>query len=128
MIAQEGRESQAPMSFGLKACPQWALIHCLQGDTVCNMIHEPRIPKDLALSARQATGLTQEAFAQLISVGRATVARWELGSPPPSGAALSLLLLIRAEPDLARQTLGSPSTPNAQKEAPMVQVLIPKKS
>ncbi len=54
----------------------------------------------LAYLARRATGLSQRAFARLIDVHPATVARWESCERTPNATARTLLRLIEAKPDV----------------------------
>jgi|688.fasta_scaffold157604_2 putative transcriptional regulator len=58
-------------------------------------------PEQLLLrSARQKTGKTQQAFAELIKTPVATLRDWEQGRFSPSGAVLCLLHLISNHPDM----------------------------
>ena len=66
----------------------------------------------LPRQARQATGLSQREFAQLVGVNHVTIAKWETGARTPSAQALSLLRLVEASPRRAVQVLR-----RAQREA-----------
>jgi putative transcriptional regulator len=47
---------------------------------------------------REATGLSQARFAQLLGVPRRTLQEWEQGRRAPSGAARTLLLIAHRNP------------------------------
>jgi putative transcriptional regulator len=65
------------------------------------------IPSDTdAREARHKLGLSQSEFAQLIGTGVGTVRKWELGTRRPSGAARTLIEVIKAEPKAVRRALA----------------------
>ena len=49
-------------------------------------------------SIREATGLSQARFAQLLGVSTRTLQEWEQGRRAPSGAARTLLLIAHRNP------------------------------
>jgi putative transcriptional regulator len=49
-------------------------------------------------SIREATGLSQARFAQLLGVSARTLQEWEQGRRAPSGAARTLLLIAHRNP------------------------------
>ena len=49
-------------------------------------------------SIREATGLSQSRFAQLLGVSARTLQEWEQGRRAPSGAARTLLLIAHRNP------------------------------
>jgi putative transcriptional regulator len=51
-----------------------------------------------AADIREATGLSQARFAQLLGVSARTLQEWEQGRRAPSGAARTLLLMARRNP------------------------------
>ena len=51
-----------------------------------------------AAQAREATGLSQSAFATLLGVSVRTLQGWEQGRKQPSGAARTLLAIARTNP------------------------------
>lgn len=51
-----------------------------------------------AAEARQATGLSQSQFANLLGVSVRTLQGWEQGRKQPSGAARTLLAIAKANP------------------------------
>lgn len=59
-----------------------------------------------AREARMKLGLTQSEFANLIGTGVGTVRKWELGTRRPSGAARTLIEMIKVEPEAVRRALG----------------------
>jgi putative transcriptional regulator len=61
-------------------------------------IHTPE--QILVRSARAKTGLSQQAFADLIKTPAATLRDWEQGRFAPPGGVLCLLKLIGNHPDL----------------------------
>ena len=64
-------------------------------------------PRDSdARDARLKLGLTQREFASLIGTGIGTVRKWELGARRPSGAARTLIEVIKTEPKAVRRALG----------------------
>ena len=59
-----------------------------------------------AREARHKLGLSQREFAAVIGTGVGTVRKWELGTRRPSGAARTLIEVIRREPKAVRRALG----------------------
>lgn len=57
----------------------------------------------LVRKAREASGLTQAAFAERISTPVATLRDWEQGRFAPPGGVLCLLRLIARHPDLTQE-------------------------
>jgi putative transcriptional regulator len=51
-------------------------------------------------------GLSQDEFAALIGTGVGTVRKWELGTRRPSGAARTLISVIKNEPKAVRRALA----------------------
>lgn len=54
---------------------------------------------------REELEVSQNAFAKLLGVSVRTLQAWEQGKRNPSGAALSLLKIASAEPEIVRNTL-----------------------
>lgn len=66
------------------------------------------IPSDTdARLARHKLGLSQREFAAVIGTGVGTVRKWELGTRRPSGAARTLIEVIKKEPKAVRRALKS---------------------
>lgn len=64
-------------------------------------------PRDTdARKARLKLGLSQREFAALIGTGVGTVRKWELGTRRPSGAARTLIEVIKAESKAVRRALS----------------------
>jgi putative transcriptional regulator len=59
-----------------------------------------------ARQARLKLGLTQREFASFIGTGVGTVRKWELGTRRPSGAARTLIEVIKTEPKAVRRAMG----------------------
>ncbi len=58
------------------------------------------------LEARQASGLSQTRFAELLGVSVRTLQDWEQGRRKPSRAAMSLVQIARQRPDVLREVFG----------------------
>jgi len=66
------------------------------------------MPSDTdARLARHKLGLSQREFAGLIGTGVGTVRKWELGTRRPSGAARTLIEVIKREPKAVARALKS---------------------
>src|SRR5207253_4031767 len=63
-------------------------------------------------SIREATGLSQPRFAQLLGVSVRTLQEWEQGRRVPSGAARTLLLIAEKNPRALLDVAWLPSSPN----------------
>ena len=61
---------------------------------------------DVAIT-RQRLGLSQAAFARMLGISPRTIQEWEQGRRSPQGAALSLLRIAQAKPDIVREVLAS---------------------
>jgi putative transcriptional regulator len=59
-----------------------------------------------AREARHKLGLSQREFASLIGTAVGTVRKWELGTRQPSGAARTLIEVIKAEPKAVRRAIA----------------------
>jgi putative transcriptional regulator len=59
-----------------------------------------------AREARLKLGLTQREFASFIGTAVGTVRKWELGTRRPSGAARTLIEVIKNEPKAVRRTIA----------------------
>jgi putative transcriptional regulator len=78
----------------------------LSGKTTKAIVHRI-IPKQTeAREARLTLGLSQDEFAALIGTGVGTVRKWELGTRRPSGAARTLINVIKNEPKAVRRALA----------------------
>ena len=59
-----------------------------------------------AREARHKLGLSQRDFASFIGTAVGTVRKWELGTRQPSGAARTLIEVIKAEPKAVRRAIA----------------------
>jgi putative transcriptional regulator len=59
-----------------------------------------------AREARHKLGLSQREFASFIGTAVGTVRKWELGTWRPSGAARTLIEIIKAEPKAVRRAIA----------------------
>jgi putative transcriptional regulator len=59
-----------------------------------------------AREARHKLGLSQREFASFIGAAVGTVRKWELGTRQPSGAARTLIEVIKAEPKAVRRAIA----------------------
>jgi putative transcriptional regulator len=58
-----------------------------------------------AREARHKLGLSQREFASFIGTAVGTVRKWELGTRRPSGAARTLIEIIKSEPKAVRRAV-----------------------
>jgi putative transcriptional regulator len=64
-------------------------------------------PRDTdAREARMKLGLSQREFASFIGTAVGTVRKWELGTRRPSGAARTLIEVIKTEPKAVRRAIA----------------------
>ena len=70
------------------------------------VIHKVTPRRTDAREARLKLGLSQREFASFIGTGVGTVRKWELGTRRPSGAARTLIDVIKAEPKAVRRALA----------------------
>src|ERR1700677_3140140 len=59
-----------------------------------------------AREARHKLGLSQQEFASFIGTAVGTVRKWELGTRRPSGAARTLIEVIKTEPKAVRRAMA----------------------
>jgi putative transcriptional regulator len=59
-----------------------------------------------AREARHKLGLSQREFASFIGTAIGTVRKWELGTRRPSGAARTLIEVIKSEPKAVRRAIA----------------------
>jgi putative transcriptional regulator len=59
-----------------------------------------------AREARHKLGLSQREFASLVGTAVGTVRKWELGTRRPSGAARTLIEVIKSEPKAVRRAIA----------------------
>ena len=72
-----------------------------------NVIVHRVTPRDSdAREARMKLGLSQREFASLVGAAVGTVRKWELGTRRPSGAARTLIEVIKTEPKAVRRAIA----------------------
>ncbi len=69
---------------------------------------------------KQIFHMTQGEMSEMLSVARDTYKSWEKNHRSPSGAALSLLRIAVARPDVVRAVLGNKDETNLEIEEKMV--------
>ena len=78
----------------------------VSGKATKAVVHR-RSPKETeAREARLMLGLSQDEFADLIGTAVGTIRKWELGTRRPSGAARTLINIIKSEPKAVRRALA----------------------
>lgn len=70
------------------------------------VVHRVIPSRSDAREARHKLGLSQREFAAVIGTGVGTVRKWELGTRRPSGAARTLIEIIKAEPKAVRRAIA----------------------
>ncbi|MBS3895421.1 helix-turn-helix domain-containing protein [Silanimonas sp.] len=61
------------------------------------------VPVTLAVEARLRVGMSQAQFAEKLGVSKRTLQEWEQGRRQPSGAAMALLKIAAARPDVVQE-------------------------
>jgi putative transcriptional regulator len=89
----------------IRASLQEALRYA-RGEKTGAIVHRVTPSDTDAREARHKLGLSQSEFAALIGTGVGTVRKWELGTRRPSGAARTLIEVIKAEPKAVRRALA----------------------
>ena len=69
------------------------------------VVHQVVPSQSDAREARHKLGLSQREFATFIGTGVGTIRKWELGTRQPSGAARTLIEVIKAEPKAVRRAM-----------------------
>lgn len=64
------------------------------------------VPVTLAVEARSRVGMSQAQFAEKLGVSKRTLQEWEQGRRQPSGAAMALLKIAAARPDVVQEALA----------------------
>jgi putative transcriptional regulator len=76
-----------------------------RGEKTGAIVHRVTPSDTDARLARHKLGLSQREFADVIGTGVGTVRKWELGTRRPSGAARTLIEVIKREPKAVRRAL-----------------------
>jgi putative transcriptional regulator len=69
-------------------------------------VHRVTPSRTDAREARHKLGLSQQEFASFIGTAVGTVRKWELGTRRPSGAARTLIEVIKTEPKAVRRAIA----------------------
>jgi putative transcriptional regulator len=78
----------------------------LAGKKTGAVVHRVVPSRSDAREARHKLGLSQREFASFIGTAVGTVRKWELGTRQPSGAARTLIAVIKAEPKAVRRAIA----------------------
>jgi len=89
----------------IRASLQEALDHAA-GKRTEAVLHRVTPRESDARKARLKLGLSQREFAAFVGTAVGTVRKWELGTRLPSGAARTLIDVIKAEPKAVQRTLA----------------------
>jgi putative transcriptional regulator len=106
-MAKKVRTSKAKPSLAddIRASLREALKYARGEKT--NVIVRRIVPRDTdAREARMKLGLSQREFAAFIGTAVGTVRKWELGTRRPSGAARTLIEVIKTEPKAVRRAIA----------------------
>jgi len=96
-MAKKVKKRKPNLADDIRASWEEALRYA-RGEKTGAIVHTV-IPSDTdARLARHKLGLSQRDFAGLIGTGVGTVRKWELGTRRPSGAARTLIEVIKSEP------------------------------
>lgn len=98
------RKAKRSLASDIRASLQEALAHAGGKRTRARM-HRVTPHESDARGARLMLGLSQRQFADFIGTGVGTVRKWELGTRRPSGAARTLIEMIKVEPKAMRRAL-----------------------
>jgi len=101
----KARKAGSRLADDIRASWQEALKY-VRGEKADVVVHRI-VPRDTdAREARLKLGLSQREFASFIGTGVGTVRKWELGTRRPSGAARTLIEVIKSEPKAVRRAIA----------------------
>lgn len=106
-MAKKVRPAKAKPALAndIRASWQEALKY-VRGEKTDVIVHRI-VPRDTdAREARLKLGLSQREFASFIGTAVGTVRKWELGTRRPSGAARTLIEVIKSEPKAVRRAIA----------------------
>ena len=69
-------------------------------------VRKTRVKVPEVVVARQASGLSQSQFAELLGISVRTLQKWEQGEREPSGAAKSLIRIAQKHPEVLVDALS----------------------
>lgn len=101
----EKKKMKRLLADDIRASLHEALDHA-SGKHTNAVIHRVTPRASDAREARLKLGLSQREFAAFIGTGVGTVRKWELGTRRPSGAARTLIDVIKFEPKAVRRALA----------------------
>jgi putative transcriptional regulator len=78
----------------------------VSGEKTGAIVHRVVPSQTDAREARHKLGLSQQEFASFIGTAVGTVRKWELGTRRPSGAARTLIEVIKTEPKAVRRAMA----------------------
>lgn len=103
-MAKKMKRPKTNLADDLRASWEEALKYA-RGEKTGVTVHKVTPSDSDAREARHKLGLSQREFAAVIGTGVGTVRKWELGTRRPSGAARTLIEVIKAEPRAVRRAL-----------------------
>jgi putative transcriptional regulator len=74
------------------------LLRSVKEMTAGKAARKSRVKVPPVVSARQASGLSQAQFAEILGISVRTLQKWEQGEREPSGAARSLIRIAQRHP------------------------------
>jgi putative transcriptional regulator len=106
-MAKKVKKNRAKPSLAddIRASWQEALKYA-RGEKANVIVHRVNPRESDAREARHKLGLSQREFASLVGTAVGTVRKWELGTRRPSGAARTLIEIIKTEPKAVRRAIA----------------------
>jgi putative transcriptional regulator len=106
-VAKKVKRNRAKSSLAddIRASWQEALKYA-RGEKSDVIVHRVVPSQTDAREARHKLGLSQQEFATFIGTAVGTVRKWELGTRRPSGAARTLIEVIKTEPKAVRRAMS----------------------
>jgi putative transcriptional regulator len=110
-MAKKVKKNKAKPSLAddIRASWQEALKYT-RGEKADVIVHRVNPQESDAREARHKLGLSQREFASLVGAAVGTVRKWELGTRRPSGAARTLIEVIKTEPKAVRRAIARRKT------------------
>ena len=107
-MAKKVKRSKKKPSLADDIMASWEeAVRWARGEKTGAIVHRVTPSDTDAREARHKLGLSQRQFAAVIGTGVGTVRKWELGTRRPSGAARTLIELIKREPKAVKRALKS---------------------
>ena len=106
MAKKVKKDKEKPsLANDIRASWQEALKYA-RGEKANVIVHRVTPRNSDAREARIKLGLSQREFASFIGTAVGTVRKWELGTRSPSGAARTLIEIIKTEPNAVRRAIA----------------------